>query len=555
MKNFVVSLGLLAGLLFTVGCNRDGGGSLPQAVQFETAPNEFVYTSGAEPQSLDPHRISAHDAAQHAIQLFEGLLSRGPDYDTLIPGLAEDWSISDDGLTYRFRLRDGVKWSNGEPLTLDHVYQSFIRAMNPEIANPYVYWYVDFIVGAKELHENFKAENRETLLQNLGIQKVGDRELTIRLKEPTSYFKYFLSQPTFAVIHPSMHDHNSSAWQTPSEFISNGAFQLEEWKVNQRLSIVKNPNYYEADQVKLERVVAFPFVDENVIFNMYRRGQIDWTDTNLISAALVNTLKGRDDFQIYPALGTYFFVFNTQKEIFKDPRVRKALSLVIDRDQITDRVLRSGVVPTTRVIPPVIDSFKSTVEGYGDDMDARVAEAKRLLEEAGFNAENPFPSFTIRYNTAEQHNRIAQTVQQMWKSRLGLDAQLENMEWKVFLAEQDAGNYEVSRFAWIGDYPDPLTFFELFQTGNENNRSKFSHAEYDRLVSQAKSMKDGDDRLKLLQRAEEILFEQSPGMAVYHYVWYSLLNPQVEGFIPNSQAHYHWRYLTKNKLAESASVQ
>lgn len=553
MKN--IALLLCMGLAFAA-CNRnDGGGALPQNIQFETAQNEFVYTSGAEPETLDPHRISAHDAAQHAINLFEGLLSRGPDYQTLTPGLAEDWSISEDGLTYRFRLRDGVKWSNGEALTQDHVYQSFIRALNPEIANPYVYWYNDFIVGAKELHENYNADNRAEYLQKLGIQKVGDREITIRLKEPTSYFKYFLSQPNFAVIHPSMHDYSNSAWQTPEKFITNSAYKLGEWKVNQRLVLVKNDQYYNADSVKLERVVAFPIVDENVIFNMYRRGQLDWTDTNRISASLVPTLKGRDDFQLYPAMGTYFFVFNTEKEIFKDQRVRKALSLVIDRAQITDRVLRSGVVPTTRVIPPVIDSFQSLVEGYSDDMAARIEEAKALLAEAGYTAEKPFPSFTIRYNTAEQHHRIAQTIQQMWNRHLGLDVKLENMEWKVFLAEQDAGNYEVSRFGWIGDYPDPLTFLELFQTGNENNRSNYSNPEYDRLVAKAKSMQDSPERLDLMQKAEQILFEASPGMAIYHYVWYSLINPQVQGFIPNSQAHYHWRYLSKNELAESAALQ
>ncbi|TVQ76498.1 MAG: peptide ABC transporter substrate-binding protein [Bradymonadales bacterium] len=544
---------LLLGALFFQSCTRDAG-TLPESIRFSTGVSEFVYTNGAEPEMLDPHRMSAHNAARHAMNLFEGLLSRGPDYDTIIPGLAENWSISDDGMTYRFVLREGLKWSNGEELTLQQVYDSFIRAMNPAIANPYVYWYNDFIVGARELFDNYNSENRSQLLENLGIQITGPRTLEIRIKEPTSYFKYFLSQPNFTIVHPSMYDHQSSAWTDPSAFVSSGAYQLSEWRVGQRLVMVKNPHFYEADQVQIERVVAFPFNDENVVLNMYRRGQIDWTDNNLISPSLVPTLKDREDFTVHPALGTYFFLFNTEKEIFKDPRVRKALSLVVDREQITDRVLRSGVVPTDRVIPPVIETFQSTIEGYSSDMQARVEEARRLMAEAGFTAEKPFPSFTIRYNTSDQHHRIAQSLQQMWRRSLDLDVRLENMEWKVFLAEQDAGNYEVGRFGWIGDYPDPLTFFELFQTGNENNRSKFSNEEYDRLVLEAKSMRDGPARLAKLQRAEEILFEQAPGFGVYHYVWYFLLNPQVEGLVPNPQGHYQWRYFRKNELAGSASL-
>lgn len=510
----------------------------------QTAANEFVFNNGAEPETLDPHRMSAHDAAQLAINLYEGLLTLDQSYSKLMPGIAESWTVSEDGKTYSFVIRENLKWSNGEALTMEHIRNSFIRALNPELGNNYIAWYTDYIVGAKALHEGFNSKNRKALEAAYGIQITGPRNLEIKLNRPLAYFKYFLSRATFFIVHPSMYDPSSKAWTTPGEFISNGAYKLTEWKVNQRIVMEKNKFFREADQVKLDKIVSLPIVDDSTTMNLYQTGEIDWTGENTIAANLVPSLRGRDDFYHMPILGTYMYLFNTTKKPFDDVRVRQALAMAIDREQITDRVLRSGVVPSNRIIPPVIEDFQSLVSDE-TPLEQRVAKAKSLLAEAGYSDLSTFPRFTIRYNTNDGHHRVAQSIQQMWKKYLGIDVSLENSEWKVFLKEQTAGNFEVCRQGWIGDFPDPATFLEIFLSTSENNHSKWKNKEFDQIVNSAITVQDDTERFKQLAKAEKLLAEQAPGFGLYHYAYFSLMRPEVKGFKPNKMGHYLFRYFSK----------
>lgn len=531
-------LAILTSVLVVAGCqSREAGSGSPA--------NEFHFNNGAEPEGLDPHKTSSHDAAQLNINMFEGLVGREADFFTIRPGLAESWTVSNDGLTYTFKLRPGIKWSNGDAITAEQFRQSFIRALDPKVASPYVNWHTDFIAGAADVAKNFdKADARAAAEKTYGVTAPDASTVIIKLKKPVPYFISLLTQPVFVPVHPSMFDANSAAWRNPAEFITSGAYKLGEWKVNERVVLVKNPNYRNAANVKIEKVVSYPISEENTTLNMYRSGQLDWTGENHISSTLVPSLKARDDFKFTETFGTYMYVFNVKRPPLDNPKVRRALALALNTPEITDKVVRSGVTPAYSLVPKGIPTYQSTA-ALPKEMDARLAEAKKLLAEAGFPDGKGFPKLTILYNTTEGHHKIAQAVQQMWKQNLGLDIQLQNQEWKVFLKEQQAGNFDISRWGWIGDYPDPNTFLETFVTGNENNQGKFSNARFDELVKASISEKDAGKRMKMLADAEAIVIQENPMAPIYHYVYYSLMSPRVEGFKPNMFGHYYFEYLSK----------
>jgi len=547
MKNPIRALLIIfISTLSFYGCTRSSKGGLGRVAQKSSFPlKEFVFNNGAEPETLDPHRITAANDGLLGINLFESLLSREADYVTLKPGLAESWKISKDGKVYTFVIRPHLKWSNGENMTIEQIRNSLIRALDPNVANQYVYWYTDYIKGAAALHKCFHSKNRAALEKKLGIQIIDGNKIQITLIKPASYFKYFLSQPPFAVIHPSMYSPDSPAWTQADKFISSGAFKLADWKVNERVVLERNPNLFDADKVFFDKVIAYPINEESTTLNMYNSGQLDWTGaSNSISATLVPSLESRKDFYHIPILGTYMYEFNTLRKPFKDVRVRQALAMAVDRKNITDRVLRSGCIPTDRIIPPVVPHYKSVIPPESP-LKERVKKANQLLDEAGYKDRSKFPSVTIMYNTTEGHHKVAQAIQQMWKDELGINVQLENMEWKVFLKEQQAKEFDISRKGWIGDYPDPTTFLEIFMSKSENNDSGWKNKAFDDLVNKGVVIQDDQKRYAVLAKAEKILYDEVPAFGIYHYTAYGLIKPNVVGFVPNVHTQYLFRYLSK----------
>ncbi len=534
---------VLFSCLFAFGCSKSDSGSKAVGIQYKTPKTEFVYNGRAEPDFLDPHRSWAHDSAQIIMQLLEGLLTRDADYMTIKPGLASEWKVSDDQLTYTFTMREGAKWSNGDPITAEHARQSFIRAMDPKIAAPYVAWYTDFIEGAADFVKNFNSPKRAEFEKKLGITVSGN-QVSIKLVKPVSYFKYLVAQSPFYITHPSMYDPSSPAWTDPTKFISNSAFVLKEWRVNDRIVLEKNPQYYDAANTGIDRVSILVLTEQPAVYNMYQSGQLDWTNNNSIDTTLVPSLKGREDFYNRPILGSYMSIFNQTKKPFDDPRVRKAFSLVVDQNMITDRVLRSGFQPTHKLVPPVIPGYKSLIPEQAP-MEERIKEARRLLAEAGYPDGKGFPQISYKYNTDESHHKIAQALQAAWLKGLGINVKLENQEWKVYLSEQKQKKYEISRLGWIGDYPDPATFLEIFMSHNDNNRTGWKNAEFDRLVREGLAQADEAKRMEIYAQAEKILFDETPMIGIYHYSYFGLINPNLSGHVPNPQGHHLFRYISK----------
>jgi oligopeptide transport system substrate-binding protein len=493
---------------------------------------------------MDPHRITAHNDALILVQMFEGLMGRDETYSKIIPVLAEKYEISKDGKTYTFTLKSGLKWSNGEPLTMEQVRSSLIRAIWPEVGNQYSSWWTDYIVGAKDFVENYSKPTRKEFEDKIGIRLKGKNQLVITLTHASVTFLNFLTQPQMAVVHPSMYDPNSKAWRTPDEYITNGAYKLEKWAVNDRVVMVKNQMYRDAPKVKIQKITALAINDENATLNLFNKNQIDWTGENSLSSTRVPALRSEPSFRINPYFATGMWLFNVKHKPFDDVRVRKALTFAIHRAELTDKVLKGGQVPTHRLVPPGILGYQPELKGP-PPFDKQIEEAKKLLAEAGFPNGKNWPKVGLVYNINEQNHRTAQAIQQMWKKYLNIEVVLQNMEWKVFVTEQEAGKLDISRQTWVGDFPDPAQMLEIFVSDNGNNRTRWKNAKFDELVKGADSVMDHKKRMKRLAEAEAIFMTEWPAAPTHQSVYFSLIGPQVQNFKPNMFGLYEFKYLSK----------
>lgn len=493
---------------------------------------------------MDPHRITAHDNALLLVQMFEGLMGRDESYTKIIPVLASKYEISRDGKAYTFTLKDGLKWSNGEALTMEHVRGALIRGMWPEVGSQYLSWWTDYIVGAKDYVTNFSKPNRKDFEDKVGIKLKGKNQLVISLIKPSVTFLNFLTQPQMAVIHPSMYDPSSDAWRIPEKYITNGAYKLEKWAVNDRVVMVRNAMYRDASKVKINKIVAYPMNDENATLNMFNAGDLDWTGESSLSSTKVPTLRSNPAFRLNPYFGTAMWLFNVKRKPFDDKRVRKALTLAIHRAELADKVMRGGQLPSSRLVPPGILGYQPELKSP-PPFEKQLEEARNLLAEAGFPGGKNWPKVVLLYNVNEQNHRVAQAIQQMWKKYLNIDIVLQNMEWKVFIREQQQMNFDISRQTWIGDFPDPAQMLEIFVSDNGNNRSGWKNARFDEILKGSDAVLDHKKRMKLLAEAESIFMSEWPAAPVFHSVYFSLVSPRVVNFKPNMFGIYEFKYLSK----------
>lgn len=505
--------------------------------------DEFVFNNGVEPESLDPHRLSAQRDALLSLQMFEGLVGKDANYEKLVPALAELPEISKDGLRYSFKIRRGFKWSNGEEITIDQIRESFLRAMRPDVSSPFLSFYTDNIEGALEYSKNYAASDRKVFEERVGIKIKPSHILEIKLLAPCVQFKDYLALPAFAVVHPSMYAADAR-WSDPKNFIVNGPYGLKSWEVNKKIILQKNPFFREAAHVKIPTVVALALNDQSATLNLYRTKQIDWTGENTFSSSMVPSLRSDPEFKMDNAYGTYTIIFNTEHKPFKDVRVRKALSLAIHRAEITDKIMRGGQIPTYRLVPEGIRNYKPDLVAR-PPFDKQIEMARELLAEAGYPGGKGFPKVTYVYNTDESHHRIAQAIQQMWKKNLGIEIQLQSMEWKVFLKAQEARQFDISRQTWVGDIPDPISILEIFGSKSSLNYTGWGNRRFDQLLGQAGGIKDQKKRHGILAQAENLVLDEMPFIPIYHYVWFSMLRPNVEGYKPNIMGRYQFKYFSK----------
>lgn len=496
----------------------------------KTSKNEFVFGNESEPETIDPHVATGVPDNHVVIQMFEGLVRHEADWVTLSPGAAEFLPMpTRNGTRYTFRLRTNLKWSDGSAITSEDFVYSWLRAMDPKTLGSYSYWLTDYIVGAKE----YAAAPSLELAKKVGVQSLDPRTLQVDLTAPVPFFLYLLADPIFAPVKKSVIEAHGDRWTRPENIVVNGPYTLKEWKVNEKIVLQKNPHYWDARSVKIESVVALPVSDKQTAMNMFLQGQVDWSGHNGAPNGAVPSLRGKEHFRNFPAFVTYFYRLNTTRGPLKDKRVRQALALAVDRQALVEKITRGGEVAALSLVPPNTGKYKSPTGVVTGDFEKDLQLAKKLLAEAGYPEGKGFPVLKIQYDTKEIHQKVAMALKEQWRKNLGVNVEAFNQEWKVYLKEQKAMNYDISRSGWSGDYPDPASFLELFASSSGNNHTGYADPDYDRLFAESSREMNADKRMALLRDVETKLLQDLPIIPLFYYANFSFIRPEVQGFSQN----------------------
>lgn len=473
---------------------------------------------GPEPELIDPGLTSGQAESQVSRILFEGLTSQDPQTLEPIPGQAYRWETSPDGLTYTFHLRPGLAWSDGRPLVAGDFAWSWRRALAPRNAARAAGLLYP-IVNAERFNRGEIADS--TLV---GIAAPDDSTFVVTLRAPTPYFLFLTAYTTFLPVPRHAIERWGRTWAAPGHIVSNGAFLLKFHRQNERMVFEKNARFWDAANVRLDGIVAYPVDDLSTATNLYKSGSIDWNPSGYIPAPFLPRMRRYADYVTGEYQGTYFYSFNVTRKPFDDVRVRRALNLAIDREAISRDLLKGTRRAWGRITPTGYPGYTGPAP-----LDFDPATARRLLAEAGFPEGRGFPRFGILFNTSEDHRRIAEAVQAMWKRELNVPVELQNMEWGTVQQATSSLRYDVARRSWIGDYLDPNSFLEILRSGDGNNRTGWSDPRYDALLNEAAHELDPARRFSLLARAERVALDAAVFVPIYHYSTHELIKPYVRG--------------------------
>lgn len=488
-----------------------------------TAGKALILHGRDEPETLDPGLCTGIVEANLVVNLFEGLMRY--DAKDLEPkaGIAESWSLSSDGKTYTFKIRPNAVWSDGTPITAEDFVYSWERVLRPSTAAGYAFqlYYI----------KNGEAYNQGKITdpKQLGLQAVDARTLKVTLENPTPYF---IKLAAFHTLMPVKKDtvtkHGNNSWAFPGKMVNNGPFLLKGWTPQKEIVLVKNPKYWDAANVSLDVVKFLPVPEYETAVKMYEMGQLD--SVFELPPLKVEQLKNRPDFVSAPFLNSMYYWFNTKVKPLDDPRVRQALVLAIDRKVITDKVLRRGDIAINSFVPPGIAGYTSPIP---NPTLFNPTKAKQLLKEAGYGeGGKPFPVLEILYNTTAEHKTVAEVIQNMWKTNLGIDVKLRNEEWKSYLKSMQSHNFQICRAGWVGDYVDPNTFLDLLYSKNSQNYGQYNSPKYDKFITMASAEQNKTLRARYLASAEEIALTEFPIIPLYTMVKNFLKKPYVQGYYP-----------------------
>ena len=503
------------------------------------APRIIRIGSFGEPASMDPHFSTTVENGYIIDEMFIGLTTADAD-GVAIPGAAESWSISSDGLTYTFNLREHT-WSDGTPVSAHDFVYAWRRILDPEVAASYAsLLYV--IAGGEEYNTGSAGADA------LQVRAVSDKVLEATLRAPAPYF---LEQLTHTSLYPiprhvaEQFDKASQDWTRPENIVVNGPYKLAEWVANAHVKLVRNDGFYDNGNVFFDEVVYFPLADETTLFNKYRAGEIDISRT--IPSEQIDLIRREfaDSLRIAPYQGVYYYAFNTATAPFDDVRVRRALSMAIDREAVTEKILRAGQIPAYSFVAPGTGGYGEPAYAEWAEVpyDERVEVARGLLAEAGYGVENPL-EVVLRYNTSEGHKRIAIAIASMWKA-LGVEAELFNTDGNTHYADLQQGDFQVGRAGWIADYNDAQSFLYLLETRTGVfNYGRYSNAEFDALMARAENLTDLSERAEVMRRAEAIAMDEQPVAPIYYYVSTALVPPRVEGWRDNAPDKHNARWLS-----------
>ena len=536
-------------MLTATGCERSSSSKDKSESEPDTQPQQqqqkqdefvagseadvFTYALESDPESLDPMKISGVPGGRVAYNLFEGLLmparttegAESPD-DLVRPGIAKDWDVSDDGTTYTFHLREDAQWSNGDSVTAQDFIYSWKRTLLPGYPVDYVQlFYV--IRGVRD----YNNEETESNWEDVGIEAPDEYTLEIELEHPTPYFPQLVAFYTFFPQPKGPVESHGGDWTSPEHIVTNGAYTLASREEGEQLVLEKNPNYWDADSVSVERARIRIISDSETLVEDYRDEKLHWTGRS-ITPWQVPEFRDHADFRREPTLGTYYVQINvTDEEHFRsEPAFARALRLAIDREALIEEHLNGVFEPADSFVPDEVSGYESDAE-IGTD----VERAKELIEELDVPSGEALGTIELLYNEGKLQRRVAEALEARWKETLGLDVELVAKPWEKYLESLDITAYEMARSGWVGDYDDPMTFLELWTTDNGNNDTGWSDEAYDELIEKARAAPQSSDRREHFHEAESLLLERGPVIPIFHYVSHELVGSQIEGYEPHNR--------------------
>lgn len=528
---FSLLLALLAVLV--PGCTRR-----ETAVARGNREGVFHCSIGSEPTDLDPHIVTGIGEAKVIHALFEPLVSFDPATLQPVPALAAGWDVSPDGLVYTFHLQPRAVWSNGEPVTAQDCVNSWRRMLTPTLAADYAYLFY-IIKGAEDFNKGRTAD-----FATVGLAAPDARTFVVTLAQPAPYFLQILLNSPWRPVNvrsiAAVGDayRRGTPWTRVGRLVTSGPFLLKEWSPQERLVLEKSPTYWDKDNVRLNAMVFYPTDNTDAEERAFRAGQLHVTYNLSISKIATYRREQPGSLRMDEYINTFFFRFNTRHSPLDDVRVRRALSLAIDRELIAGKVLQGGQRPAPSLVPPDIPGYTPAALPMHD-----LAAARRLLAEAGYPGGQGLAPLELLYNNSEILRLVAETVQEMWHRDLGVEVRLANQEYKVVFANRRTGNYRILLGDWIGDYLDPTTFLDLWRSDAGNNHTGWASKEYDALMNRAAAAADVTARADLLRQAEQLMLESAPIAPIYFNTHVYLKSPALKHWRPSPMDHIDYRHV------------
>lgn len=498
---------------------------------------ELVRNNGSEPATLDPHKTTGVPEGNVMADLLEGLLSFSPN-GKIIPGVATSWENSADFKSWTFKLRPDAKWSNGDPVTAHDFVYSWRRLASPETASPYA----DYVQNLRLVNVD-EIERGEKSGETLGMEALDDHTLQLSLSSPVPYLDKMMANFPLYPLHRATVEKFGDRWTLPGNCVSNGAYMMDSWLVNEKITLRRNPNYWNNAKTVIDKVTFLPIQQEESDLKRYQAGEVDMTYRYVPPDQLKKLrAKTTDEIHISKNVALYYYELNNSKPPFNDQRVRRALSLALQRDQIT-MMLDQGLEPAYSVTPSYVDGAQPKPVSWASwGYDERLKEAKKLLNEAGYSEKNPL-KFTLTYDTKGHHKTIAAAAAAMWKKSLGVLVKQENLEWKIFMENRRLGKTQVARATWQSDYNEPSSFLNILRSTSSSGYAQYRSKIFDEIMDRALVAATAEERAVIYQQAEDQLMEDMPIIPMHYSTTVRLIKPYVGGYQDDNPMD---RYYTKD---------